>query len=350
VARTRGVPGAQEVLDLAFDGQTLELLTGSSPSGQACCSSAQVRTTASPSRFGHPQTISRTLAGATIGRLLVLPGHRIVAAIATARGVWVSQSGRGGKLPTAARLTPATALPQTLAAATFGRGRSLLAWTATSGLAGAPNPRNIDVAEGSTAKAPGSPHVALTVARGHQVDELAAAGGTLAWIESWYSAKGVFESEAAAGDLRGRTVRPRTFAIPGGAAAAGLAFAANSRGDQLLAWKACDQSGVCTVYAVTRPAGGHFGAVQTLGPVDASQSPAVAVGRGGEGLVGWISSGHVYAADHRGAGSGFAVPQMVSDTDYAADLTLAFGPSGGALAAWTQGTLNTSVMGAVHHS
>jgi hypothetical protein len=41
---------------------------------------------------------------------------------------------------------------------------------------------------------------------------------------------------------------------------------------------------------------------------------------------------------------------MVSGTYYAADLTLAFGPSGGALAAWTQGTLNTSVMGSVHHS
>jgi hypothetical protein len=347
VAKSRRVPGAQEILDLAFDGQTLQLLTGSSSSGRACCSAAQV-VSASTRRFGRAQSISRTLAGATIGRLLVLPGHKIVAAIATARGVWVSQSGRGGRLPTASRLTPAAALPQTLVATALPRGRSLLAWTATGGQAGAANPRSIDVAEGSSTKAPAAPHVALTVPRGHQIDELVAAGSTLAWIESWFDSKGAFRSEAVVGDLRGLTLHPRAFGIPGGQAAA-LAFDGNSRGDQLMAWKTCDQLGICTLQAVSRPAGGSFGSPKPLGPVDASQAPAAAMGRGGEGLVGWISGGHVYAADRPRAGSGFAAAQMVSNTDYAADLSLAFAPSGGALAAWTQGTLNTSVMGAVHH-
>jgi hypothetical protein len=326
------VGGAQEILDLGYDGKSLDLLTGSSPAGHACCSSVRLVPAA-----GRSQTVMSGLTGATMGRLVVMPGHAILAAVATARGVWAWQSGKGP----ARRLTSASATAQTLAAATLAGGRSALAWTATNGQAGAPNPRSIVVATGSAARMPRAPHVAVQAPPGHQIDELQMTGGTLAWVESWWDARWAYHSQVLADDL-GRPAHSRSFA---GGLAAGLTFAGDGRGDQLLAWKGCDSEGSCTVYAATRPAGGRFGAPQALGPIDASQTPAAAM-RKGEGLVAWVQQGHVYAAD---GFLSFAAPLQVSDTNYAAQVTLAFAPNGAALAAWTQGTLNTSVMGAVHH-
>jgi len=49
----------------------------------------------------------------------------------------------------------------------------------------------------------------------------------------------------------------------------------------------------------------------------------------------------------RTAAGRFDAPVTVSSTNLAADVTLAFGPRGEALAAWTQGTLASSLMGAL---
>jgi len=361
LAKPRPVPDAQAILDAGFDDGTLVLLTGTSEAGQACCSSASVIAYAG-GRFGRPQTVTGTLlAGATVGRLLVLPGHVKLAAIGTAAGVWVAQSGRAGGLTRPRRLTAASASAQTLAASALSGRRSVVAWTASTGRPGAPNPRAIELAYGSATRAPSRPRAAVVAARGHEVDELQLAGGTLAWVESFYDGRGAYHSTVFAVDLSRAAGRPRPFAVSG--QAAGLSLAADARGDALLAFKACGQPGVCTVYAAGRAAGGRFDAPLALGSIDASQAPAATVGASGEGLVGWIARGHVYAADRppsarlsrtaggaspRRGSSPFARARLVSAANYAADVTLAFSPSGGALAAWTQGTLNPSVMGAVY--
>jgi hypothetical protein len=87
---------------------------------------------------------------------------------------------------------------------------------------------------------------------------------------------------------------------------------------------------------------------QQLSAVDASQTPAVAVAPTGEALLGWVSQGHVFAAEARPGASQLGPARIVSRTGFAADLTLAFGPARQALAAWTQGTVAQSVMGAVY--
>jgi hypothetical protein len=324
LASARRVPGAREILDLSFDGRALELLAGSAPAGLACCSSAGLELAG-----GRGQTIIRTLAGATVGRLLVLPRHVTMAVLGTARGVWVWQSSGGG----ARRLSPAAAAPQTLAAEVLPGGRPAVAWS-TAG------------ARTLSLWSMGAPRAAITLPRGHAIDELGLAGGTLAWVESWLDAAGSYHSVVAVADLA-RPAHPRAFPVAG--LAAGLWLAANARGDELLAWKTCDAAGACTVRAVSRPARRRFGAVQTLAPIDASQAPAAAVGPHGAGLVGWIQAGHVYAAAQPRAGGSFADPRQVSATQYAADLALGSAPNGAALATWTQGTLATSVMAAIHH-
>ena len=348
------VSGAQQILDLAYDGSALKLLTASSPSGQSCCTTAQAVSLAG----GHTsaQTISGAIFGATVGRLLVFARHVTVVALGSMNGVWVQRSpAAGGRAPgPARRLTAATDQPTTLTAAALSRGRSLVAWTANAGPA-APGPRALVVARGSQTSAPQSPRTALRVPANHEIDELDAAGGsqvktggpaegTVAYVESWFDRAGAFHAQVAAADLKA-PVRPRAFPIAG-RLASGVSLASDARGDQVLAWKACDSFGGCRAEAVGRAAGRRFGAVTGLGAVDASESPVAAVAPNGEAVVGWVANGHVFAAEQPRPGARFAPVHRVSATNYATGLTLAFAPRGGALAAWTQGTLNSSVMAA----
>jgi hypothetical protein len=327
------VPGAQEVLDLAFDRRRLELLTGAAPSGTSCCASARVSTLA-----GRSRTVLTGLTGATVGRLLALPGGRLLAAIATAEGVWVAQSSGGTRFASPHRLTSAGAAPQSLAASATPQGITAVAWTEGSA-------RSILLARGSPHQAPRGNQAALRVAPGHQIDELGLAPGpTAAWIESWFDRAGAYHSQAAVADLTGR---PRARAFPiGGQSASGLSFAGDARGDQVIAWAACDPLGSCAVRAATRAAGGRFGSPAELGAIDAGEAPVAAIAPDGKALVGWIAGGSVLAAAHDRTAARFGAPRTVSGTTYAADLTIAPGPRGGALAAWTQGTLAPSVMAA----
>jgi hypothetical protein len=346
----RRVPAAKEVLDLAFTGSTLALLTGTSPARLGCCSSAQTVTLAAGA-FGRPRTLIGGLAGATLGSMVALPGGRLLAAVGTDRGVWVTQSTTGDRFAATRRVSAFASSPQTLAATSQSGGRSSLAWTATPDQGqgvGAPA-RSIILARGPRGRAPSSGRVALTVAPGHEIDELAladrSAGPTAAWIESWFDSAGTFQSEVVVADLV-NPVRSRAYPIPENVAT-DLALGADAKGDQVLAWKTCDQTGSCAVRAVSRAAGKRYGAPQLLGLLDASQAPAAAVAPNGAGLVGWISGGHVLAASRRTTAGRFDPPVTVSSTNLAADLALAFGPRGEALAAWTQGTLASSVMGAL---
>jgi hypothetical protein len=348
----RRVPGAQQILDLAFDGATLGMLVGTSPRGEPCCSSVQAVRSARDGALGSPRTLVGGLAGATLGRLVALPAGRLLAAIATERGVWVSQTARSGRFAIARRLTPANAQPQALAATSLPGGRSIVAWTATTGNPAVPGAQRIFISTGSLQRSPRGSRAALVVPRGHWIDELALAGGpsgpTVAWIESWYDVGGGYHSQAVAADLA-RTVRPRPLS-PAGQLASGLVLAADARGDQALSWKACTSTGACTVDAALRPVRERFTRTLRLGIIDASQTPAMTIAPTGEALLGWIDQGHVFAAAARPAADHFGSVHTVSRTNFAADLALAFGSAGQALAAWTQGTLAQSVIGAVYRT
>jgi hypothetical protein len=342
------VPGAQLVLDLAYDRSGLRLLTGTSESGSNCCSTVQVRSLLPSGQFGRAATVVGELAGATVGSLTPLPSGRLLAAVATDHGVWAAQSSPGGGFGPTHRLTAANAMPWTMASTADASGDTAVAWTETKGQQGEIAPGAVYVATGSERAAPAHSRAAFTLAAGHAVDEVglapAANGVTAAWIESWFDSSGTYRTQTVVADLNGG--RRRVFTAAGGTGS-GLALAGDARGDQVLAWRSCRASGSCTVRAAVRPAGGWFGAAQALGAIDPGQSPAASVAGSGDALVGWISSGHVLAAERRPGARGLGSPRTVSSTSYASDLALAAGTSHSAIAAWTQGTLAPDVVGAV---
>ncbi len=348
----RRLPGALAVLGLAYQGSTLELLTGSSPSGRGCCATVQA-TALARSQLGRPTTLVRGLTGTTDGELVPLAaaakgkgGGGMLAAVATQRGVWAAQANANGKFTPAVRLS-STGAPADVAAAALPGGGGAVAWSVATGGYEA-QPEQILFATGSAISAPSRVRVAVTVPAGYSIDQLAlepgADGPTLAWVESWYDTLGKFHSAVEVRDLTGsgqaQTVSP-SFEL-----ASDLAFAANAAGDQVLAYDGCSDSGACVARAATRRAGSVFGGALYLGSVDPSQSVATAISSQGQALVGWIDAGHVLAAAHQLRAARFGRARVVSGTSYAADLTLAFGPGRDALAAWTQGTVDPVIAGA----
>jgi hypothetical protein len=352
VGQPVAIAGAREVLALGFDGQALELLTGASPSGLDCCSSAQAMRIDGGGAVQPPQTLVGGLAGATLGQLVPLAGGRMLAAVATERGVWTLQSGRGHRFTGRRRLTTAGQAPESLAAGWLGGENSLVAWTAATGPAGFADPRSIFFSQGSKHSAPRRTHTLLRAGAGHRIDELAVArrrsGATAAWVESWYDRAGSFQSQVRAADFGSR---PQIRSLsPAAGLAAGLSFAADAAGAQAAAWKICNGGGSCTVHAATRRPSGSFGASVSLGSIDASQTPALTVGPHGQVLVGWVRGGHPVAAVGSAGRRLFGAPRVLSASVYALDMTVDFGPRSEALAAWTQGTLNPSVVAASYHS
>ncbi len=172
-----------------------------------------------------------------------------------------------------------------------------------------------------------------------------AGGATLAWIDSNYDPKGNYRSGVRAADLA--QLKNVTAFQRSGVMASGLTFAADSRGDQVLAWKACSWSGSCSVEASVRTAGRAFGKAARLGYIDAGEVPSLAVAPGGQALVGWITGGHVLAAYLAAHSTRFGNAVMVSSTIYAADVTVAFRPNGSAVAVWSQNTLAPEIVGAL---
>ncbi|MGI8903289.1 MAG: hypothetical protein ACR2IP_06465 [Solirubrobacteraceae bacterium] len=354
----RRVPGAQEILDPAFDGESTRLLTGTSPATEACCDSAWVvpfpSTSTRVSGRARP-LVDHLTGGPAVGRLLALNGRRMLAALATDQGVWVAQSGGAGRFGPARRLTGSGARPGALAATELRGGRSVVAWIEGSGGLEGIGPRSILTASGSRSRAPHSPVTDVTVASGHRIDELGLVPGArapaLGWIESWY-ASGRYNSVVVAADLT-RRAPSRTFALAG-ELASGLSLAADSGGDrtQVLAWKGCTSTGECSVRASLRPPRGGFARPIRLGAIDASQSPTATVAPNGETLLGWISGGRVLVADRRAGAARFGAPRVVSGSraSSASDLALAFGPARQAIAAWTEGILGPTVEGAVYRA
>jgi hypothetical protein len=345
------VPSAQQILSLAFEGSSVQLLTGISPRGLTCCSAAQAVELTNRGRFSGARTLVSGLVGDSLGQLVTLAGGRMVAAIASGNGVWAAQSANGNRFGATHRLTSAQELPESLVATSLGGENSIVAWTAAP--AARALARSIFIATGTKLSGPRHARVALTVPDGHRIDQLGlAANGstpTVAWIESWFDQHGGYHAEARVADL---TRRPlvRTLS-PANQVVSGLAFAGDGVGDQGIAWKVCPTLSSCTLQAALRRAGGSFAAPASLGSVDPSQTPAIAVGPSGEVLLGWVRLGHPVAAvspavpatSHRNARFGPA--RVLSTTVYAANLTLAFGPTHEGIAVWTQGTLAPSVVG-----
>jgi hypothetical protein len=333
--------GAQQVLAAAFNGTRGELLAGTSQRSDACCGSVE----AIPLGGGRAQTLVRNLAGATEGRLVAF-GGQLLAAIATERGVWVAQSG-GGRFGGTRRLGSSALVPAALDATATAAGQSVVVWAAGSASA---QIGSVYVARGATKSAPAQARRELTAAAQHSIDELALASGarapTLSWIESWTDLTGRFRSQVMVADLA-RSIQRRALS-PSGELASGIAAASNARGDEAVAWKACDSTGACIVRAALRTANGRFGNSQRLGAIDPSETPTLALSPDGIALLGWVQSGHVVASSARLRAHGFDRARTVSSTNFATDLRLEFGPAGQALAVWTQGTLQQTLMGAVY--
>ncbi len=343
------IPSSQEILGSDFNGSTLELLSGTSPSKEGCCSSVAVRSLSSRGTLGHPQRLVSKLTGATSGRLLSL-SNGMFAAIATGRGVWVSQSPSRGSFGPVHLLTSGDARPQAMRAAELDDGGAIVAWTETNRSTGPYAARQIFVATGAATSAPARARALVTVAKGHSIDELGLVGSgrqpALAWIESWYDGNGNYRSQVVVADISHPGQR-RRIAVHG-TIASGLAFVANGAGKQVLSWRTCTFKGSCTARAEARASGGRFARDSRLGSIDAAAVPTAAVASRGEALVGWIADGHVLAADLRAHARRFAAAETVSATHYAADLTLGFAPTGDAIAVWSQGTLAPDVMGAAY--
>jgi hypothetical protein len=341
------VPGAQEILAATYDGGSLELLTGAASATQTCCSGAQAVQVSAGGRVARARTLIGGLAGATQGRLLALKDG-MLAAIATERGVWVVQAGKANRFGGQHLLTHGGQMPEALDAAWLGAESTIVAWTAATGVAGQAAPRSISYALGAKTHAPRGAKTAVTVPAGHRIDELGVAarhgGATAAWVESWFDTGNTYYSIVRAMDIAPHAM-VRNLS-PANRLASGLSFAGDVGGDQALAWQSCTFQAACQTQVDGRGARGSFGPVRTLGAIDASQEPSLAVGAHGQVLVGWVRGGKPVAATASSAGGRFSGPVSLSSTTFALDLTVGYGPAGAGLAAWTQGTLNPSVVGA----
>jgi hypothetical protein len=342
VAAPRALAGVKQVLSLAYDGRPLELLVGASSANQDCCSTAEAIQVSPSGAVGRARKLVGGLTGATEGRLVRLADGQLMAAVATERGVWAVQASRGDRFGNPHIVSDKRQEPVSMSAAWLGGENSIIAWTAGTGVIGATTPQSIYYATGSRKQAPHHARVAVSASAGHRIDELAVArrgnGATLTWIESWFDKKGAYHSRVEAANL---VNHPSARALsPDNRLASGLTVDDDAAGDQGAAWESCTSSDACTVQAAGRPANGTFGSARTLGAIDADQSPSLTVSPKGQAVIGWVRGGHPVAS------VGFGSPSVLSSTMFATDETVAFGPNHEALAAWTQGTLNPSVVAA----
>ena len=273
----------------------------------------------------------------------------MLAAVATEGGVWAAESGPGGRFAATHRLTGRTAAAQALSAAALDGENAVLAWTAATGPAGYADPRAIFYALASHRSAPRTAHTLLRAPAGHRIDELAVAGrakrATAAWIDESFDRRGTDHTQVRAADF---AAHPSVRGFPAGdGIAAGLSLAADPAGAQALVYKTCRADGGCTVRVTTRSPASPFRAVTALGPIDPAQTPALSVSPRGRVIVGWIQGGHPVAAAGSAANGRFAAARSLSPTVFAYDITVADGARG-AIAAWTQGTLNPSVVAAAY--
>lgn len=351
VANPVAVPGAQQLVDLSFDGSALELLTGVAAGSESCCSAVQAVRMTGDRALEKPRTLVGGLTGPTRGQLLTLGNGGMLAAVGTERGVWVAAAAHGDRFGGQHRLSNGKQIPQSLACAWLGGQSTIVTWTAARGPTGIASPRTIYYATGSRRGPPHKARSLLTVAGGHRIDELGVArrgsGATVAWVESWYDRRGNLHSVVRAADV---AASPRIRMLSAASSiASGLDIAANAAGDQAISFKTCRANGSCSSFAAVRGPHATFGAPSGFGLMDPAQSPAVAVGSRGQVIMAWIRSGRPVAAVGSARSRRFGGTKILSSrAQFAADITVAFGPRRQGLAAWSQGTLNPSVVAAAY--
>ena len=367
-APARVVGQVQEVLALAYSGSTLELMTAKSPAGQPCCTTVQVLRRGPHGKFSRPQTLVASVGGGAIGRLVALANGRLLAVVAGPQRLWVTEARGSGRFAKAKGLTRLGVAPNALAVTATPGGGSAVVWTQGSS-------QSVIGATGAPGAAPSKPRTLVRVAAGHVVDGLqvaplaagstaaraarapaagaagstaaGAAGLTIGWTESWNDGSGAYHSQAVAADLPGpgKPAHPRALSAPR-AVASGLALAADGSGDQVAAWDDCAAE-LCTVHGAVRKRDGRwFGASSRLGSIDDGDSPQVIMAPDREALTGWITGTQAVLAELRPGSSHFAAARRLSGM-LAGSLDVGFGPSGEAVATWTQGTLNQDVFASV---
>jgi hypothetical protein len=341
------IPGVQQVLALAYLGRTLALLVGASPRGLRCCSRIEVLLRRG-GRAVSRQLLLRRLAGPALGTLLVIHGG-LVAAIASAQGVWDDRSTGDGRFGAPRRLWGGSSAPGALAAAAPDPQASALAFSARTSPFGAPDEILTAVAGG--ARAPAGAHVRVRAPAGGEIDELALAGAhgsaTLAWVQSGLDSSGAYASQVYATQLTA-TGPAQAISAPG-QLASGLSLASNGEGAAVLAYRSCARTGACELEAaLRRQARRGFGPAQALGPIDPTQVPATTISRRGQALVGFVStSGDPLAVTAAPGARLFGLAHRLARVGDAAQVTLSFDPAGeAALAVWTQGIGAQSLVGA----
>ncbi len=90
-------------------------------------------------------------------------------------------------------------------------------------------------------------------------------------------------------------------------------------------------------------AGGGFSGARTLGSIDPTQQPSLAISPSGQLIVGWEQGGHPMAS----VGVRQAAGAVLDDATRTPS-RVAYGPKRAALATWDQGTLNPSVVAAAY--
>jgi hypothetical protein len=340
------IPGVQQVLALAYLGRTLALLVGRSPRGLRCCSTVAVLLRRGR-RVLSRQVLLGHLAGPALGALLAVHG-RLVAAIASAQGVWDDRSARDGRFAPPRRLWGGARAPGALAAAAGASPVTALAFSAPGSPFGPPD----EILTGSAGggRAPARVRVRITAPSGWEIDELALAGAggssTLAWVQGGLDSSGAYRSQVYATRLAARG-GARAVSAPT-QLASGLSLAQDGAGAAVLAYRACTAAGACALEAALSPSPRlGFGPPQAIGAIDPTQVPAAAISRRGQALVGYVYAGEPFAVAASPRSQRFGVPHRLARTTDASQITLGFDPTGdAALAVWTQGVHSQALVGA----
>lgn len=272
------------------------VLMGGARRGRFCCTFGEAVDVSAQGVAGRPRRLVSFLGGGAVGRLIALPG-RLLAVLAGSSGVWVSEAGRRG-FGGVRRLSATGVQPESVAAGAGPGGSSEVVWTEADPQRGGNGAGTIFVAGGGAASAPAAAHPLRRLPPGHAAEELAlpaaATAPGLAWVESSYNPDGSVNSSLEVMALHGAR-RPLSLTVPRSILSA-PSLAADRRGDEFLAFRACTRFGSCEVVFSSQRAGGRLGTLHRAGAIDAGESPALeALPRGGAELA-WVSRGTVRLA------------------------------------------------------
>jgi hypothetical protein len=366
-AKALAPASAQATLAAAYLGPRLVLLTGTSASDDACCSSASAQVV-DAGTLATPVPLAGGLEGATAAVLVPVRGG-LLAAVDNQAGITVGRSDATGNFSGIEQIVTAHPTPPLMAAGPLSDGGALIAFTAPASAAqkvtgtttspgssstasGYDQPRNrlIEYATAGPSGSPGAVKLAVTVPAGRQIDALTVmplgSGVTLGWTESWYVGNR-YLSQVFSDDLSSSGTGPQRTISAAASDAVGLSGAGSAAGGEVLSWQACDiGAGTCETEAVLRPPGGDWGAVLSLGSVDPTSFPVAAQSPAGQSVIGWITHGVVEGAVAESGASGFLPAVRVSRASDASVLALSFGAGTRAAAVWVQGTDVQKLVGA----